>query len=379
MSRRKLSDTEEVDTTTGEVIEVDSTSIKTKKKKKNEEPEVEEGGNILSKLASKVSLNFLNNPDQDSKVDKFISTGSTLLDLALNGGWAVGRAVNIVGDESTGKSLLAGEAIASTQRKFKGIGVYDDAESTFESTRAEVLGIKAEETLTPNSATVEDFFEKTEQLCDELVKVKNAPIVTYVLDSMDAISTEAELDREIGQATFGADKAKRMSEFFRRLTKKMSKVDMTLIIISQTRDKIGVMFGDKKGTSGGKALKFYASQRVMLSEIGKVKANDKIIGIKVKARVIKNKVGRPFGEVSFDILFNYGIDDIESCVTWLYDNTDALGTTQGYYTWKDKKFRKNELINYIEDNNLEEDLKDAVKVEWKSIESETIVRKKKYD
>ncbi len=332
---------------------------------------------FIAQLAKEVSMDFLSDKSLPSRVDKFIPSGSTLLDLALGGGWAAGRICNIIGDESTGKSLLMGEAIAQLQKTLGGVGIINDAEQTFDAARAKTYGVNIDEVLVDSTDTVEEFQESVEKTIKALMDSGEEKMVLYGLDSLDVLSSKAELKRKAGDATFGGEKPKMMSEFFRRLQKNIAKTGMVLMIISQVRARIGVTFGQRWTVSGGKALAFSSSQRVILSERGKIKINDRIIGIKIVAKIIKNKVDIPFEEISFPVLFSLGLDDLTSCIDWLKEHTDYFGAIEGWYKHEGRKFRKYKLIEIIEEGDLEERIKEKVKEVWKIQADESEIKRKK--
>lgn len=252
----------------------------------------------------------------------FIQTGSTLLDLAMGGGWARRRVGNVIGDASTGKTLLMIEACANfaraTKRKCK-IN-YRERERAFDEPYAEALGMPLELVdFDSPTDTVEDLF-----LClqDTIKRAKKDKLPTLeIVDSLDSLTDKAEKDRGIEEGTYGAAKAKQMSQLFRRLIRDLADADVTLIFVSQIRDKIGAMFGRKFARTGGKALDFYASQIVILSELGRIDKTVKGIkrksGLKVKALVDKNKVSLPYREAEFRIMFGYGVDDTVACAEML--------------------------------------------------------------
>ena len=255
-------------------------------------------------------------------------TGSTLLDLGHNGGWGRGRMVNIVGDTSSGKTLLAIEAAINFATLHGAENIrYNETEAAFDRAYAYSLGFPPGVTFTGDdsdtghgSVTVEDFFEDVEKWLDEH---PTGPSL-YILDSIDAMSDAQEMgNEELGKATMGR-KAKMLSEFFRRKMKPLGKDNCCLLLISQIRDKIGVTFGESEGRSGGRALDFYASQILWLHETGKIIRTvsdvERAVGIRVRFKNKKNKLGPAFSEGEISIFFNYGVDDELSMVNWLKRN-----------------------------------------------------------
>lgn len=248
---------------------------------------------------------------------EFIHTGSKLLDLTLGGGWAEGRIANIVGDKSTSKTGLAIEAAANFAAKHPdGYIRYCECEAAFDPQYAKLLGLPVERV---------DFgepVETVEELFNDITKaLKSKKPTLYIVDSLDALSDRSEMERDMEQGSFGAEKAKKLSQLFRRLVRQMHSTNLTLIIISQVRSKIGLSFGRNTTRSGGRALDFYASQVLYLSHkstiqrtIGAVK---RPVGIEVKAKCDKNKVSLPMREVTFSVRFGFGIDDLASCIDWL--------------------------------------------------------------
>lgn len=257
---------------------------------------------------------------------QFINTGSTLLNLALGGGWCEGRVFNIIGDKSTGKTLLAIEAMANFLHKYpKAKARYWESEGAFDLDYAEALGMPVGRVDLGDApmATVEDFYEKLAKVVEEATRPE-----LVILDSLDALSDRAELERDIDESSYGANKAKKLGELFRRLVAEMERKQITLGIISQVRDKINAMFGRKWTRSGGKALDFYASQTVILANTGRIEKTTlgikSVIGVDIHAKMDKNKVGLPYREAKFPIRFGYGVDEIQSLVNYLAE-TKRLG------------------------------------------------------
>lgn len=255
---------------------------------------------------------------QDAAVDKWTS-GCTPLDCVLGGGWARGRIANIVGDKSTGKTLLAIEACVNFLRKYdNGRVVYVEAEAAFDATYAASLGLDLDRV-----QMVEDIdtVEGLQRLLEHLQAEDNNVPTLVVVDSLDALGDEAEKERDIAVAGWHLEKQKRLSTMFRKMTKVLSLRDVTVVIISQVRDNIGVTFGAKTKRSGGRALDFYCSQVIWLQHLGMVERTVKKVkrpvGVKIKAQCKKNKVGLPFRTAEFPIMFMYGIQDLDACITYL--------------------------------------------------------------
>lgn len=315
---------------------------------------------------------------------EFLPSGSTLLDQVLGGGWAQSRIINLVGDRSSGKTLLAIEACANFAAKFKAKDIcYAEAEAAFDSNYAKSIGL-------PDGVhflTEEEQFDTVEGWYEHfkgwLTKRKsNQGPCLYILDSMDALSDDAEMKREIGEGSFGAAKAKKLSELFRRIVRLAQKKQCTLIVISQLREAIGVMFGEKHRRSGGKALDFYCSQIVWLAERGKIKqkvrGKDYTIGLNVLARTKKNKVGIPFRDANLTIIFSYGVDDEISMLDWLKEQKAENLIVMEPKACREAimECRKNGERDALAD--ISDDLKAAVRKRWRQIEKQLAPTMKKY-
>lgn len=298
----------------------------------------------------------------DSPIEEMpsISTGSISLDAALGvNGLPKGRVIEIYGPESSGKTTLALHAIAESQ-KAGGIAAFIDAEHAFDRYYAQKLGVNIDDLLVSQPDNGEQALEITENL------IRSGAIDIIVIDSVAALTPRSEIEGEMGDSKVGLQ-ARLMSQALRKLTSTISKTGACCIFINQLREKIGVMFGNPETTTGGNALKFYASVRLDIRRISQIKDSETVIGNRVKVKVVKNKVAPPFRQGEFDIIYGEGISKLGEIIDLGVDR-NIIKKSGSWFSYGETKLGqgRDSVKKLLQDNpELAEELEGLVRAALK--------------
>jgi len=324
--------------------------------------------------------------DAPTIVKEWVGTGSTMLDLAISnrkyGGFPVGRVSEITGLEQSGKSLLAAHALLNTQKK-GGLAVYIDTENAIATEYLSAIGLNLKDMLYIPLETVEDIFETVDVIIDKVRSSDKDRLVTIVVDSIAGASTKTEMAADFDKDGYATAKALIISKAMRKITNLIGRERICLIITNQLRQKLNApAFSDPWTTPGGKGIPFHASVRLRLSSIGAIKAKregrDEIVGSRVKAKLVKNRVGPPLRECEYEVYFDSGIDDYSSWLTVMKEH-NLVSQSGAWYSWTDKrtgeviKFQSKEFVEKIMSNP---ELYDIV---YDEIAEKVIMKYKKLD
>jgi recombination protein RecA len=340
--------------------------------------------NKANKDGGKIA-HFLDEQDNPSEITDWISTGSSILDLAISnrphGGLPVGKMVEFNGLEGTGKSLLSAHVVADTQKK-GGVAVVIDTENAAAPEFWRSLGVDLSKLLYVQCETVEDIFAQMERMIAIVRKSNKDRILTIIVDSVAAASTKVELESDHGKDGYATGKSIIISKAMRKITTMIGRQKVLTVFTNQLRQNLNAMaFGDKYVVSGGKALAYHCSVRVRLNNTGKLKKGEEIIGNECKAVVVKNRMGPPQRQASFDIYFDSGIADYGSWIKVLKEN-NLVKQGGAYYTYKktdgsEWKFQSKDFVNIMQsDKELSEEIYlkicDAVIMKYKDPNSQII-------
>ena len=289
-----------------------------------------------------------------------IPTGCLSLDIALGiGGLPRGRIIEIYGPESSGKTTVALHAIAEAQ-KMGGVAAFIDAEHALDPVYAKKLGVKLDDLYVSQPDTGEQALD----ICDALVRSSAVDII--VIDSVAALTPKAEIEGDMGDSHVGLQ-ARLMSQALRKLTGIVNKSNTCVVFINQLREKVGVMFGNPETTTGGKALKFYASMRLDIRRTDTLKDADGAVGNRTKAKIVKNKLAPPFRQAEFDIVFGEGISQ-EGCIIDLGVQFDVIGKSGAWFSYNGEKVAqgREKMRLFLKDNpeimkEIEEKIRSAAK------------------
>jgi recombination protein RecA len=338
-----------------------------KEKKVIQEPDRDELASLIAESLNKMNKDsdqvaFFLDGRESTPTDftDFVSTGATMLDVAIsnrpNGGIAVGRITELTGLEGSGKSLIGAQLIANTQLR-GGVGVLIDTETAVNAEFFKAVGIDMNKLVYVQLQTVEEIFDAITTIIESVRKdpKKRDKIVTIVVDSVAAASTKKEMEADFGKDGYATDKAIIISKAMRKITGLLGRERIALVFTNQLRQKMNAMaFSDPWTTSGGKAIAFHASTRLRLSLLGKISnSSGDVIGVKVKANVVKNRLGPPHRTAEFEIYFNRGIDDLGSWLKVMKENkmVKQAGAWYAYVdpvTGEETKFQSKDFQGFLD-------------------------------
>jgi recombination protein RecA len=317
--------------------------------------------NKLNKDGDQIAYFLDGKEETPTDFTDFVSTGATMLDIAIsnrpNGGIAVGRITELTGLEGSGKSLVGAQLIANTQKR-GGVAVLIDTETAVNPDFFKAVGIDMNKLVYVHLQTVEDIFDAVTSIIEKVRNGKDKnKLVTIIVDSVAAASTKREMEADFGKDGYATDKAIIISKAMRKITGLLGRERIALVFTNQLRQKMNApAFSDPWTTSGGKAIAFHASTRIRLSLIGKIQdGNKNVVGVNVKAVVVKNRLGPPHRTAEFDIYFDRGIDDYGSWLTVLKDN-NLVKQSGAWYTIVDEttgeevKFQSKDFPKFLEEN-----------------------------
>lgn len=310
---------------------------KTDAKTPTQKPTADEGklkalGLAMDQITKQFGDGSIMRLGEAKKVDvELLPSGSLSLDIALGGGYPKGRIIEIYGPESSGKTTLTLHAIAEMQKQ-GGTAAFIDAEHALDPAYAKKLGVDTDNLLVSQP----DNGEQALEICETLVRSNAVDLI--VVDSVAALVPQAEIDGDMGDSHMGLQ-ARLMSQALRKLTGIINKSKATVIFINQIRMKIGVMFGNPETTTGGNALKFYASVRADIRRIGQIKEGDNVIGNRTRVKIVKNKIAPPFRVAEFDIMYNEGISKTGDVLD-LAVQYGVVGKAGAWFDYNDAKIRQ---------------------------------------
>jgi recombination protein RecA len=317
--------------------------------------------NKLNKDSDQIAYFLDGKEDTPTDFTDFISTGATMLDIAISnrphGGIAVGRITELTGLEGSGKSLVGAQLIANTQKR-GGVAVLIDTETAVNPEFFKAVGIDMNKLVYVHLSTVEDIFDAITNIIEKVRTGKDKEkLVTIIVDSVAAASTKKEMEADFGKDGYATDKAIIISKAMRKITGLLGRERIALVFTNQLRQKMNApAFSDPWTTSGGKAIAFHASTRIRLSLIGKIQdGNKNVVGVNVKAVVVKNRLGPPHRVAEFDIYFDRGIDDYGSWLDVLKENS-LVKQSGAWYTMVDEttgeevKFQSKDFPKFLDSN-----------------------------